>query len=213
MEALVRVSLMLSLTIEIGQTFVLNHRSSLILMTFKTLLRYGSYKEFLPAWAKNGRSHPNIKGVTLQPKYTYTYFLYQSFACTSHGFYSFLVDYLSICPRENGFCVKADGSDQNSGVFKINDNDGNTESAQNECLNHCHGRSDATACEVIWNQSNRGCYIHTRSVARGNNANNHFCWVLSRCIRGKLESKYGHCYANHKQYKLEYDLLYNLQIS
>ena len=89
------------------------------------------------------------------------------------------------CPRENGFCVLSNGGDQNSGVIKINSIDGNTDSAQAECLKRCRARSDATGCEVIWNQSNRGCYIHTSTVAKGNNANNHYCWVFSKCRKGK----------------------------
>jgi len=34
-----------------------------------------------------------------------------------------------------------------------------------------------TACEAIKNQGNRGCYAHTREVARGNGRRNHSCWV------------------------------------
>ena len=56
-----------------------------------------------------------------------------------------------------------------------------TASAQRECLKHCQFFQFATGCEVIWNQGNRGCYAHTKEVARGNGHDNHFCWVFSKC--------------------------------
>lgn len=34
---------------------------------------------------------------------------------------------------------------------------------------------------MIWNQGNRGCYVHTQAVARGNGAAHHRCWVFSKC--------------------------------
>merc|ERR1712003_389092 len=34
-----------------------------------------------------------------------------------------------------------------------------------------------TGCELIWNQGNQGCYLHTREIARGNGVGNHYCWV------------------------------------
>lgn len=37
-----------------------------------------------------------------------------------------------------------------------------------------------TGCEAIWGQSNRGCYVHTREVVRGNGVDRHSCWVMSR---------------------------------
>ena len=80
---------------------------------------------------------------------------------------------------EAGYCVKEDGSDQNSGVNKLNDLDGNTPERQEECLDLCKAVSGATGCEVIWNRNNRGCYVHTEEIARGNGADNHECWVFS----------------------------------
>merc|ERR1711998_417649 len=112
--------------------------------------------------------------------------------------------------RENGFCVHscsgADTSgetsrsvpwiprhqrgfdpsrctDQNSGVVKVNSNDGNSDSAQLACLEACRARSDATGCEVIWSQGNRGCYIHTQTVQVGNLVGNHYCWVFGDSSR------------------------------
>lgn len=87
----------------------------------------------------------------------------------------------SVCPRESGFCVTSSGGGQNSGVLKIDSVDGDTPAAQAECLAACHARADATGCEVIWNQYNRGCYIHTEPIDKGNHAANHYCWVFSKC--------------------------------
>ena len=70
----------------------------------------------------------------------------------------------SACPMEPGYCVKADGHDQNHRVIKVNNHDGDTEQRQKECLQACLQKVGATGCEVIWHQGNRGCYIHTQEV-------------------------------------------------
>merc|ERR1712115_327451 len=85
------------------------------------------------------------------------------------------------CRMERGFCVKRNGHDQNHGVVKLNGLDGNTAQRQRKCLKMCLARRGATGCEVIWHQGNRGCYVHTREVARGNNAPRHRCWIFSKC--------------------------------
>jgi len=85
------------------------------------------------------------------------------------------------CVKENGFCVKANGGDQNSGVNKLNSDNCDSSTCQADCLARCQATSGATGCEVIWNQGNRGCYVHTRSVDRGNNVGNHACWIFSKC--------------------------------
>jgi len=79
---------------------------------------------------------------------------------------------------EKGFCVTSTGKDQNTGVVKVNAIDGNTGTAQSECLQACQAKKGATGCEVIWSQSNRGCYIHTQPIAKGNGVNRHSCWVF-----------------------------------
>ena len=89
------------------------------------------------------------------------------------------------CPRETGFCLTPDGKDQNSGVYKINGEDFSAEAAQTECLNLCLARDDATGCEVILKHDYKGCYVHTKSVAEANSAQNHFCWVFSKCTKGE----------------------------
>merc|ERR1712154_681376 len=85
------------------------------------------------------------------------------------------------CPKEIGFCVHEDGSDQNSGVIKINDVDGDDKEAEEECLKTCKEHPGATGCETIWDQDNRGCYVHTQPIAKGNGAGRHHCWVFSNC--------------------------------
>ena len=83
---------------------------------------------------------------------------------------------------ENGFCVKSNGHDQNSGVVKLNSVDGNTVKHQKSCLDTCLAYPGATGCEVIWHQSNRGCYVHTQSISRGNGVRRHTCWIFSKCM-------------------------------
>ena len=92
------------------------------------------------------------------------------------------------CAVEKGFCVQSNGADQNSGVIKFNSIDGNTLEQQEDCLKKCASHPDATGCEVIWNQGNRGCYVHTQPIARGNNANRHLCWAFSKCDGKKSSS-------------------------
>lgn len=43
----------------------------------------------------------------------------------------------------------------------------------------CGQFAGATGCEGIWNQSNKGCYVHTsKRITQGNKAGNHVCWVI-----------------------------------
>ena len=86
--------------------------------------------------------------------------------------------------------MKQNGIDQNSGVVKFNHLDGNTGERQKTCLELCRNYRGATGCEVIWGQYNRGCYVHTQQVARGNNATQHSCWILSKCQSNQKISTY-----------------------
>ena len=98
---------------------------------------------------------------------------------------------ISVCPIEHGFCVRSNNGDQNSGVIKLNNVDGNTAQAQATCLRLCKSYTHATGCEVIWHQGNRGCYVHTRDIARGNGVARHMCWVFSKCKQSvNTPSKY-----------------------
>ena len=85
------------------------------------------------------------------------------------------------CPREDGFCIKQDGRDQNSRVKKLNSFDGKAIERQEQCVELCKRENEATGCEVIWGQGNRGCYVHKAEIARGNGGDRHYCWVFSRC--------------------------------
>jgi len=85
------------------------------------------------------------------------------------------------CPIDRGYCV-LNGHDQNSGVIKKNSKQGNSVAMQKKCLAICRAYPGATGCEVIWDQPNRGCYIHTQKVDRGNGVARHMCWVFSKCF-------------------------------
>ena len=85
------------------------------------------------------------------------------------------------CPVQSGSCVTSTGADQNTGVTQINDVDGDTAASQAACLAACKLVGGATGCEIVWDLASRGCYVHTEAIARGNNADNHACWVFSSC--------------------------------
>merc|ERR1712028_44525 len=74
-----------------------------------------------------------------------------------------------------GFCM-SNAIDQNNGVTKLEGGnyEGNTKEAQ--CLAQCKEHSaDWTGCEVIWDQGNAGCYVHTEHVNYANNVDKHKC--------------------------------------
>ena len=79
--------------------------------------------------------------------------------------------------EEKGYCVKADGWDQNSGVVKLEGGDFESDAKKAKCLELCAEVEGVTGCETIWDQWNRGCYAHTRDVARGNGVARHSCWI------------------------------------
>ena len=85
------------------------------------------------------------------------------------------------CKKEKGFCVLADGTDQNAGVIKLDDSDGRTPQRKTQCLEKCSKHAGATGCELIWdNWFNKGCYVHTKAVAKGNGEKNHICWIFPK---------------------------------
>jgi len=87
-------------------------------------------------------------------------------------------------PAEKGYCENSNGHDQNSGVIKLWGGDfGPSEEKQMECFNKCIAATavrKATGCEAIWDQGNRGCYLHTKEVAYGNSADRHTCLILKK---------------------------------
>merc|ERR1719491_617936 len=40
------------------------------------------------------------------------------------------------------------------------------------------GGNIANGCEVIWDQTNQGCYVVTDSIDHGSGDENHLCWVF-----------------------------------
>jgi len=89
---------------------------------------------------------------------------------------------LEACPVEPGYCVRADGADQNDGVFKVDESNDGSEQNQQDCLWRCRNQvPGATGCELIWDRDNHGCYAHTQSIDRGNGDDQHKCWVFSKC--------------------------------
>merc|ERR1712071_503324 len=90
------------------------------------------------------------------------------------------------CPTENfgelekGFCVYGNNYDQNAGVVKLAGGDFKTPTKQKECLGMCACYSKATGCETIWDQGNRGCYVHTEKVEKGNGVQRHSCWIAKK---------------------------------
>merc|ERR1719221_720924 len=86
---------------------------------------------------------------------------------------------------DEGFCVKADGGDQNSGVIKLySTNAGPSDSLLQECHQTCDSELkernvQATGCEAIWDRGNRGCYLHTQPISHGNGRERHACWIYN----------------------------------
>ena len=73
--------------------------------------------------------------------------------------------------------MRSDGGDQNSGVQKLDGDDyGPDHESIKTCLAKCKQVAGHTGCEVIWGQGNRGCYVHTQEVARGNDVPRHLCY-------------------------------------
>ena len=63
-----------------------------------------------------------------------------------------------------------DGSDQNDGLFKVNNVGGDSDEAKKKCLDHCldfqkqsdegltSNKKKLTGCELIWDGINKGCF-------------------------------------------------------
>ena len=82
--------------------------------------------------------------------------------------------------------MRTNGVDQNSWVKKLDSLDGNSSERRHSCFEKCNYESGATGCELIWNNKDHGCYVHTSTyVARGSGTANHTCWVFGKC-NGKL---------------------------
>jgi len=88
---------------------------------------------------------------------------------------------------QKGFCVLSNNRDQNSGVKLLEAGDfldkkfEKDEDKVAHCLHlcACHKEDPVTGCEMIWNQSNRGCYVHTDFIAKGNGVERHSCYLAT----------------------------------
>jgi hypothetical protein len=78
--------------------------------------------------------------------------------------------------RQNGFCVKSGGQDENSGVVKLDGGNYKSDEKVQQCWDRCASYPGVTGCETIWDQGNRGCYVHTSTaIMRGNGVARHYC--------------------------------------
>merc|ERR1712216_105103 len=77
-----------------------------------------------------------------------------------------------------GYCLN-NGGDQNAGVVKLDGGDYEGAAKEAECLAKCKDYSvdgnHWTGCETIFNQGNRGCYVHTQPMNSANGLSNHGC--------------------------------------
>jgi len=77
---------------------------------------------------------------------------------------------------QNGFCVKASNQDENSGVTKLYSGNVKTLDQVKACWAECAKHQGVTACEAIWDQGNKGCYVHeSTEIIRGNGVQRHYC--------------------------------------
>ena len=94
-----------------------------------------------------------------------------------------------MCHLEKGYCVKPGGWDQNAGVIRLDNKDGDTIKRRQECLKQCASVSGVTGCELIFGQMHKGCFAHTQEVSSGNGAGWHYCWILAEQKPKPSESK------------------------
>jgi len=80
--------------------------------------------------------------------------------------------------RQNGYCVKNNGHDQNSNVVRSSDWYANL--FFRSCKDWCETQTGITGCEFIWGQANFGCYAHNSAVTHGNGVGQHYCWIANR---------------------------------
>jgi len=99
-----------------------------------------------------------------------------------------------------GWCHDPNVHSQNNGVIKIGNQDyGPSEEKKQECFDMCTKidvGQKITGCLAIWQQGNRGCYIHTKPVVMGNWHHRHNCWVAKSpdfYTVDDFQPKQGHC--------------------
>ena len=84
-------------------------------------------------------------------------------------------------PRKDaGVCILADGSNS-TGVVKLDEFDGFTPQRHEACFKKCEAYKNATGCEMVWNDwFNKGCYVHTDNVTKGDGTENRACWIWEK---------------------------------
>jgi len=90
---------------------------------------------------------------------------------TDFGFGRLLSDRLKNVGIKEGWCLKSNGADQNTGQKVL----GRGMSSQN-CITLCKHYGGATGCELSVNGG--VCSVHTREVASGNGNSNYECSIF-----------------------------------
>jgi len=97
-------------------------------------------------------------------------------------------------PAELGFCVRANGSDENESVYQIDGRDYANPEDRWCCLAACArianvgktGGKNATGCEIIIAQPNKGCYVHfADTIDHANGYKNHWCAFSNAFVNAK----------------------------
>ena len=84
---------------------------------------------------------------------------------------------------QKGYCVKKFGRDENDLVTKLYGGNVQTDDEVQACWEKCAAVSGVTGCEAIWNQGNRGCYVHkSTAIIRGNGVNQHYCALYNNKV-------------------------------
>jgi len=96
--------------------------------------------------------------------------------------------------KEKGFCVASNGDDVNDSTsVLLPGEDGHRTRNDIECCpricfraaidarNDPKNHKKVTGCEVIWGQSNAGCYVHRSDrINHGNGVEKHMCWIIDQ---------------------------------
>ena len=80
--------------------------------------------------------------------------------------------------REDGYCLDADGNDQNIGVEElILSAEVHPNLSKEDCLAECKTHTDSMGCE--WSSTLSKCYYHATDVASGSGDDGSltYCWI------------------------------------
>lgn len=86
-------------------------------------------------------------------------------------------------PWEQGWCLNTNGAATNDKI-KLDDQDyGQDQESLDQCLALCAsytGEFRATGCQAVWDDANRGCYLHIRETYRGSGSSNRKCAIMKQ---------------------------------